>query len=896
MRLTAFTSLILVWLCSIVCPAAAAGETVLVVGHKIADSVGFYSEDGKLLATVPVGKHPHEMALAPDGRYAYVTDNGILWMTDPGEGGNTISIIDLDRRARIGVIDLGPYRRPHGIAVDPRTGRLAVTTENPDALILVDPVARKVLRRFDTQGADPHMVTLGPRAEWAFASNTASATIAAIHLETGALKLIPTDARPQGGVLSLDGKFLYVTNSEGNTISIIDTARQERIGTIATGKGPGRIAITPDGRELVYNLQAGEGVGIADIASRKQVAEIRLPGPPLSLHLSADGRRAYAGIQSLDLVAVVSVPERRLLRSFSTPKGAGPDAVLEIRAAAATPAQARLEEVERTRWFREAKFGIFIHWGPYAVIGRHEWARHMLQIPQAEYDNYARRFNPVRYDPNAWVALFEKAGARYIVITSKHHDGFSIWRSKVSDYDMEITPYPGDPLKELAEAARRRAMRLGFYHSIMDWHHPDYRPRRAWEAADPKAGGNNLRYIEFMKAQLGELLTEFGEVAVVWFDGEWEDTLKDLGKEDEIYEFVRNLQPNTLINDRLYQRRPGNRADFGTPEQYVPDTGLTDPSGKPILWEACVTINNDSWGYNKYETEFKTERDLIRMLIEVVSKGGNLLLNVGPMPDGRIQPEFVSRLEAIGAWMKVNGEAIYATSASPFARLPFFGRATVKGNRLYLHVFQWPTDRLLRVPGLKNLVHSARLLADPGISLPTRRDGDDVLISLPEEPPDEIASVVMLELDGAPVVTPYAIRPGADGVVTLGAESCEIRTDFGQRAKKENALGRVFLTQWSRAADVPVWTFALPKGGRYRVEIRYGAGRASAGTEFTIVTASGKLAGKVEPTGHDWVFKNFTVGELELGPGEHRLEVQAQPRGVPAMQLERVVLRPVASR
>ncbi len=339
-----------------------------------------------------------------------------------------------------------------------------------------------------------------------------------------------------------------------------------------------------------------------------------------------------------------------------------------VSVAGAQPSTRPLPEAERTRWFQEAKFGVFIHWGAYSVIGRHEWARHFFQIPQAEYDTYARRFNPVNYNPDTWVTLARNAGARYVVITSKHHDGFSMWRSEVSDYGMKITPYKDDPLKMLAEACRRQGLRLGFYHSIMDWHHPDYVPKRAWEVADPQAGGNLNRYIDFMKSQLRELLTGFGDVAVIWFDGEWEHSTKEM-RSDEIYDFVRSLQPNTLINDRLYKREPGNRADFGTPEQFVPATGIKDPTGKPVLWESCVTINTDSWGYNKYETEFKTSRDLIRMLIEVASKGGNLLLNVGPMPDGRIQDEFVARLNAIGAWMKVNSEAIYGTTASPFARL-----------------------------------------------------------------------------------------------------------------------------------------------------------------------------------------------------------------------------------
>ena len=548
---------------------------------------------------------------------------------------------------------------------------------------------------------------------------------------------------------------------------------------------------------------------------------------------------------------------------------------------------------ERTRWFEEAKFGMFIHWGAYAVIGRHEWARHRFQIPQAEYDKFARRFNPVNYDPEAWVDLARNAGARYIVITSKHHDGFSIWRSRASDYDMEMTPYPGDPLKMLAEACRKKGMRLGFYHSIMDWHHPDYRPRRAWEYKDPKAGGDNNRYIDFMKSQLRELLTEFGDVAMIWFDGEWEHTLRDAGRDDEIYDFIRGLQPNTLINDRLYERRPGNKADFGTPEQFVPATGMRDPSGKPILWEACVTINRESWGYNKYETEFKTTRELVRMLIEVVSKGGNLLLNVGPAPDGRIQDEFMTRLNAMGRWMKINSDAIYGTQASPFARLPFYGRATAKGNRLYLHVFQWPAGGVLRVPGLKNLVHSARLMADREKTLAVRRDGADVLVSLPEEAPDETASVVELQLDGAPAASPYVVRPDRNGVLALGVESCEIETRFEQRARLENALGHVFLTRWARADDVPTWTFAVPRAGRYRVSVSYGTPRGAAGTEFAVAAGGSEIAGKVANSGGEWVFKSFPVGELHLPSGEQTLRVLAKPRGADAMTLEKVTLSPV---
>ncbi len=549
----------------------------------------------------------------------------------------------------------------------------------------------------------------------------------------------------------------------------------------------------------------------------------------------------------------------------------------------------------RTQWFEDAKFGVFIHWGAYSVIGRHEWARQRFQIPQAEYDGFARQFNPVNFNADRWMSLIESAGAKYVVITSKHHDGFAMWRSKVSDYDMEITPYKGDPLKDLAKAAPKHGLRLGFYHSIMDWHQPSYRPLRAWEAKDPNAGGDKNRYVDFMKEQLRELLTGYGDVAVIWFDGEWEHTLAETKRDDEVFDFIRMLQPNTLINDRIYERKAGTRADFGTPEQFVPATGFKTPSGRDALWESCVTINTDSWGYNKYETNFKTERDLIRMLVEVVSKGGNLLLNIGPKPDGTIQQEFVTRLEAMGEWLKVNGEAIYGTKASPFARTPFFGRATQKDSNLYLHVFAWPADGQLRVPGLKNLVHSAYLLADPKKTpLNWRRDGADVIVSVPRTAPDERASVVALRLDGAPQVSPFVIHPDDKGLITLGVEASEIETRFEQRAKKENALGHVYLTNWTRADDVPSWNFETLKAGNYRVSVSYGSTRSAKDRELEVTVGGVKVIGKIVETGGEWVFQSHKLGTLALGKGEHKLQVKSTTnQSLDGLNFERVTLEPV---
>jgi DNA-binding beta-propeller fold protein YncE len=309
-----------------------AQKAAFAIVEKKAGEVAFYTAEGRRLSGVKVGEHPHEIVTSPDRRTAYVSDNGILWMQYAGEGGNTISIIDLAARKKLGVIDLGKNRRPHGMDVDPRTGRILVTTENPDGVLLVDPKARQVVGRFDTGGKAPHMVTLGPGAVHAYASNTNTNTVGVIHLASGKLvKVIPVDARPQGGVLTRDGKRIYLTCSDGNSIVVIDTARHEVIGRMESrGKGPGRVALTPDEKTLVYNLQSGNGIGFADVSTLKEIAVVSLPGAPLSMTLSRDGRTAYLGLQDSDKVAVVSVPERKLVRVFDTPKDHGPDPVLPL--------------------------------------------------------------------------------------------------------------------------------------------------------------------------------------------------------------------------------------------------------------------------------------------------------------------------------------------------------------------------------------------------------------------------------------------------------------------------------------------------------------------------------------------------------------------------------------
>ena len=308
--------------------ATLAQNATYLILQKAESSLGFYTPLGQHLASVPVGEHPHEFVISTDGRYAYTTDNGSMLLETPGQGGNTISIVDLVNRKKAGEIQLGQFRRPHGIDLDRKTGHLAISCELPDRLLIVDPVTRKVLRDYDTQGKTSHMVTLGPGAVWAFVSNSTSNNVAAVHLQSGKVKLIPTTRRPEGSVLSKDGSTLYVATREG--ISVIDTSAQAEKARIATGKGPNRIGLTQNEHYLVYSLIDENKVEIADPKTRKVLGRVALAGRPVSLTISRDGRYAFASAQDDDTVYVVSIADRKLAREFKTKKGSGPDPVQEV--------------------------------------------------------------------------------------------------------------------------------------------------------------------------------------------------------------------------------------------------------------------------------------------------------------------------------------------------------------------------------------------------------------------------------------------------------------------------------------------------------------------------------------------------------------------------------------
>ncbi|WP_159023918.1 alpha-L-fucosidase [Formosa sp. L2A11] len=424
----------------------------------------------------------------------------------------------------------------------------------------------------------------------------------------------------------------------------------------------------------------------------------------------------------------------------------------------------KLSDDVRMEWWRDSKFGMFIHWGAYSIIGGErgtkiagggaEWAMDKLDYTIEDYEKYPEMFNPQLFDADAWVTMAKNAGMKYIVLTSKHHEGFALWDSKVSDYDvMDTAPFKRDIVKELAEACKKQDIKFCLYYSIVDWHHPQaqgnlYPNYNISQHDDPSVVNPEFpKYYEnYMKPQVGELLKNYGDIGVVWFDGDWiSDYTTEMGK--DLYKYIRDIQPNTIVNNRVDKGRtgmdgmnnhPGEFAgDFGTPEQEIPDTGIDSD------WEACMTMNG-TWGYKPSDNNWKSSEDLIHKLVDIVSKGGNFLLNVGPDGYGRFPAESIRRLEAMGQWTKKNGEAIYGASASPYEK-PKWGRYTQKDGVLYAHVFDWPTDGTLKL-NKEIKVKRATVLTDPKTELKTLGTSRELLIDVPMLAPDTTVTVIKIEL------------------------------------------------------------------------------------------------------------------------------------------------------
>ena len=436
------------------------------------------------------------------------------------------------------------------------------------------------------------------------------------------------------------------------------------------------------------------------------------------------------------------------------------------RATAATRDRAAGPRPETTagdsEWFVRDRFGLFVHWGIYALPGRHEWVKNREKISDADYQKYFDHFDPDLYDPVKWARAAKKAGMRYAVLTSKHHDGFCLFDSRLTDYKATHTPAGRDLLRPFVEAFRAEGLKVGFYYSLIDWHHAQFpvdglHPQRDDEAFRAANGDRDIgKYAEYLHGQVREILTMYGKIDILWLDFSYSSRdwgwSKGKGKEDwrseELIRMVRELQPDILVNNRTEVEQ-----DFHTPEQFQP-RGWLHLDGKPVTWEACQTLNG-SWGYDRDNLDWKSPALLVRMLIDGVSKGGNLLLNVGPTARGEIDPRALATLEGMGEWMRLHERSIYGCTQSPFAA-PTDCRYTYnpETNRLYLHVLSWPFKHV-HLPQMAPLVRYAQLLND-GSEVRMQRfarpeqypgtDADDLTLTLPVQPPDVLVPVVELFL------------------------------------------------------------------------------------------------------------------------------------------------------
>lgn len=417
-----------------------------------------------------------------------------------------------------------------------------------------------------------------------------------------------------------------------------------------------------------------------------------------------------------------------------------------------------------TSWFVHDRFGMFIHWGLYSMPGRHEWIRSREMISDENYQVYFDLFNPDLFRPAEWARAAREAGMKYFVITTKHHEGFCLWDSKYTDYKATNTPAGRDLLREVVDAFRAEGLRVGFYYSLLDWHHPDFtidrfHPLRGLppeEIAKRNAGCDMKRYAEYMRNQVTELLTGYGKVDIIWFDFSYPDNGgkgRDDWESEKLFELVHRLQPGIVVDNRL--DLPGS-GDIVTPEQYMPDRGLVDENGKPVVWEGCQTFSG-SWGYHRDEASWKSPRMCIEMLINHVSRGGNLLMNVGPTSRGYLDRRAMDRLGAYAEWMKYNSRSIYGCGLAPEEfPAPTDCRYTYnpETNRLYLHCFAWPF-RHVNLEGLGGKLRYAQLLADgseirfhvgTGDHMNSGTPENGVTLELPVVLPEQGTAVPVIEL------------------------------------------------------------------------------------------------------------------------------------------------------
>ncbi len=523
-------------------------------------------------------------------------------------------------------------------------------------------------------------------------------------------------------------------------------------------------------------------------------------------------------------------------------------------------------------WFRHDKFGMFIHWGPYSNLAGEwrghrvpvgteaEWIMQRFNIPVAEYRQLAHQFNPTRFDAEAWVSLAQATGMKYIVVTAKHHDGFAMYRSQVSKYNIaDWTPFARDPLMELSAACRKAGIRFCVYYSHReDWDDPDGYGNN-WDYDRSKK--NFEKYLEGKSMpQLRELLTNYGPLGLIWFDRGMDTPEHAL----QIINLVHQLQPRCLISGRVGgygQELMGDYQDMG--DNGMPTGGLEE------YWETPQTLNT-TWGFSKYDQQWKTPGNVIHRLVEIVGQGGNYLLNVGPAGEGTIPEPSAATLRVVGEWMRKNSESIYGTSASPLPEYPW-GRSTVKGQAVYLHVFSWPGDRTLRVSGLKNNVQSAYLLVDPALKLAAHRNPGAITIALPERCPDVNDTVVVLNVEGTPEADPPIVTQDTEERIELNYLTA---TTSGKAVKRFNRDGGFHIAKWTGPSDSITWHVQVSQAGEYLIRVHY-AGRDESKNDRFVVSAAGvDLTAAVIPTPGWFQYQTFEVGSVRFPKaGEYLVQI-----------------------
>ena len=547
----------------------------------------------------------------------------------------------------------------------------------------------------------------------------------------------------------------------------------------------------------------------------------------------------------------------------------------------------------RMAWWREARFGMFVHFGLYSPAGgfwdgkryeQHyaEWIQHWAAVPCAEYARQMKpAFSPEEGFADAWADLAKAAGMRYAVMTSKHHDGFTLFESK-EPYSLandiaggtNISPKGRDVAREFTDAMRARGLKPGFYYSLLDWQHPD-----AYEMAlpgYPKDGHarDHSRYKAYVRAHVRELLTGYGDLATIWFDYSDESRQGEAWGAAQLMADMRDAQPSILVNNRLFFGLENKNGDYGTPEKYVPPTGLPG-----MDWEVNHTLN-ESYGYSAHDNHWKDTATVVRLLSDIVSKGGNLLLNIGPDAKGRVPEQAAATLRGVGAWMQTNGEAIYGTTASPFQRLAW-GRATQKPGTLYLHVWDWPADGRLVVP-VRAKVQSARLLGSDAALAFTSSDQEAgrLVVTLPKSPIFASVSVVRLDVDGAIEAMPFLVFPANDGTITLTPHDATLEGP-SIRVERVGVIGDVThnIGYWLDPKATASWPIGLgaTQGGAYRVVAEIACADAAAGArvQFEVEGGSGTAEFNVPATGGWQSYRTIEAGRVELPFGSHRAILRA---------------------